>query len=258
MSHSDTHARALRTCSPAAEAVWLSRHVHVCKLGSSFIVLNVARDEYLGVAGSAAQCLSAWLRGWPQLEPPDEVTPAPVSPDEASKVMADLIAQGVLTKREADARKTALPWREPSTASRALDHNNPSSLRIRCSDIIVFLTSLASTAAALRFRSLQSALDSLETRKARQGRYQEFNVERTSDLIAIFRRLRSFTFSGHRRCLFHALALMKFLSHYGIHPNFVMGVKVEPWAAHSWVEYGDYVLDATPEQVRFYHPILIV
>jgi hypothetical protein len=223
MLHSDTHARAPRACPSAAEAVWLSRHVHICQMGSSFIVLNVARDEYLYVTGSAAQCLSAWLLGWPELEPPNEVTPTPVSQDEASTVIADLIAQGVLTKREADARKTMLPWREPSTASRAIDHNNPSSLRIQCSDIIAFLTSLASTAAALRFRSLRSALDSLETRKARHGRYQELDVERTSDLIAIFRRLRSFTFSGHRRCLFHALALMRFLSYYGIYPDFVMG-----------------------------------
>jgi hypothetical protein len=37
-----------------------------------------------------------------------------------------------------------------------------------------------------------------------------------------------------------------------------MGVKVNPWAAHSWVQSGEYVLDGTPEQVRFFTPILVV
>jgi hypothetical protein len=35
-----------------------------------------------------------------------------------------------------------------------------------------------------------------------------------------------------------------------------MGVRIEPWAAHSWVQAGEYVLDGTPEQVRFFTPIL--
>jgi hypothetical protein len=54
------------------------------------------------------------------------------------------------------------------------------------------------------------------------------------------------------------MTLVRFLAHYGVTADFVIGVKLEPWAAHSWVELSDYILDGTPEQARFYQRILVL
>jgi len=237
-----------------AGPVWLSRHVHICRLGARFIVLNVARDEYLSVEGAAAECLSDWLPACP------DVAARPNTPGESQHEagISGLVAQGVLTRSIGDAREVPVTLYGPSTADRALDSNHPGTLRLQTDHVLVFLWSLISTASTLQFGSLQAALNSLAVRKLHTKNEPECGIERAADLIAIFRRLRSVTFAGHRRCLLHAMTLMKFLSHYGIQATFVMGVKVEPWAAHSWVELGCYTLDGTPEQARFYHRILVI
>ena len=167
-------------------------------------------------------------------------------------------AQGVLTPRETDGRD-ATPTRLDSSAPHiALDHNVPRGRGIQWGDIAKFLAAFLSTVWLLRCHSLQNAVEAVATRKAGHGCEPELDAALAADLVAIFRRLRSFTFSSHRRCLFHALVLVNFLSRYGVYPYFVMGVKVDPWAAHSWVQSGEYVLDGTPEQVRFFTPILVV
>jgi hypothetical protein len=237
---------------------WLSRHVHVCKLNSTVIVLDVARDRYLGLTGLVERALADTVPGWPApclaQEAPMRL---PLSRDETSKILRRLIDDGVLTDHESEGKTATPPGFDPSAARVALDHNIPRR-HIRLSDIATFLAACISTAWSLRCRSLHYALEALLARRTRHGTDLAFDVELAADLVPIFRRLRSFTFSAHRRCLFHALTLMKFLSHYGLYPTFVMGVKIDPWAAHSWVQYGEYILDGTPEQVRFYKAILVI
>src|ERR1700748_149947 len=104
----------------ATAAVWLSQQAHICNLGRSFIVLNVERDAYLSVAGSAAQCLRALMPDAPQFESSDAVMSSPdpiceTSFDVCCEQPADapgwtqadveqLVAQGVLTTCRAEAR----------------------------------------------------------------------------------------------------------------------------------------------------------
>ena len=73
-----------------------------------------------------------------------------------------------------------------------------------------------------------------------------------------FHRLRPFAFTAREHCLLHALALVRYLSFHGIDATWFIGVNTQPWRAHSWVQYEDIVLDATPEQVLEYTPILVV
>jgi len=189
-----------------------------------------------------------------------ESSPQPqVTSVELSESISQLIDEGILTSDESRG-KAATPVRFDSASSTiALIPNTPRERRIRIRDIAIFLWACLYAVWLLRCRSLQKALHIVAARKkAAADPDTAVDVSAVADLIAIFRRLRSFTFNAHRRCLFHALALTIFLSHYGVYPQFVMGVKMDPWAAHSWVQMGEYVLDGTPEQVRFFTPILAV
>jgi hypothetical protein len=252
----NAEAYVAHTMSPPYSTLWLSRHVHVCKLNSTIVVLDVARDRYLSLRGSTVQTLAAIVPGWPESNDDEPLNDRCPSAD-TSRSIGHLIAQGVFTPREADGKAATPTQIDSRTASIALNSNVARRRKIRGGDVMNFLLACASTIWLLRCRSLQSAIDALEARKALGGE-RDFDAVLAADLVAIFRRLRSFTFSAHRRCLFHALVLANFLSRYGVYPHFVMGVKVEPWAAHSWVQSGEYVLDGTPEQVRFFTPILAV
>lgn len=76
--------------------------------------------------------------------------------------------------------------------------------------------------------------------------------------VNAFRSLRPYAFAARERCLFHALALTRFIIAHGIDATWVIGVRLRPWGAHSWVQHGEYLLDTTAEAVRDFKPIIAV
>jgi hypothetical protein len=76
--------------------------------------------------------------------------------------------------------------------------------------------------------------------------------------VDLFRQLRPFVFAAEGRCLLHALTLVNFLASYGLYPDWVIGVATQPWDAHSWVQWGNCLLDSNPEKVCKYTPIMVV
>jgi hypothetical protein len=109
---------------------------------------------------------------------------------------------------------------------------------------------------ALRSRTLYSLACEVSARKAATN--ASFDVERTIELVCIFRKLRPFAFEAQDRCLFHALALVRFLARYDSYPTWVIGVRPKPWGAHSWVQQDNLILDGNPEDVCSFTPILAV
>ncbi len=76
--------------------------------------------------------------------------------------------------------------------------------------------------------------------------------------VAAYLRLRPFALTSHDRCLNDSLTLVHFLASQGLFPQWVIGVRVRPFCAHSWVQSGGVVLNDLPERVRAYEPILVV
>jgi hypothetical protein len=108
----------------------------------------------------------------------------------------------------------------------------------------------------LKTRTFETVVrDLCERKNANSGAMDE---ERLIELVSTFRLLRPFAFTAHDRCLFHALALTRFLSYYKLFPTWTIGVRVNPWGAHSWVQHENLILDATPEKVVEFTPILAV
>jgi len=237
--------------------LWLSQHVYLCRLHSTVIALDLARDSYLGIAGPTLETLAAIVPGWPDAEAERPAETAPIC-ENLPESISELIAEGILTIDSSRGKRATPVCFDANIASVALIPNVSRQRHIRIRDIVNFLWACLSTAWLLKCRSLQKAVEVVSHRSGACNQAKEFAISDAADLIAIFRRLRSFTFSAHHRCLFHSLVLVSFLSRYGLHPQFVIGVKVDPWAAHSWVQFGRYVLDGTPEQVRFYTPILAI
>jgi hypothetical protein len=77
-----------------------------------------------------------------------------------------------------------------------------------------------------------------------------------ADLVHVFLLLRPL-YPRPYLCLFDSLGLLHFLAQFRHFPRWIFGVKLEPFAAHCWVQSGDTVLNDTVEVVRQYTPILV-
>jgi hypothetical protein len=60
------------------------------------------------------------------------------------------------------------------------------------------------------------------------------------------------------RCLVRALAVFSACRRSGLRPSLVFGVRIDPFAAHSWVQIGGDVVVGEYEKVRLYTPILVL
>jgi hypothetical protein len=59
-------------------------------------------------------------------------------------------------------------------------------------------------------------------------------------------------------CLRDSLALMEFMAKAGSQATLVFGVKLDPFAAHCWVQSGDMLLNDILDRVERFTPVRIV
>ena len=110
----------------------------------------------------------------------------------------------------------------------------------------------------LRWGSLHRTVHKVETRKLAQARnVAAMDKAVVTDLFEIFRTLRPYYIRPYL-CMFDSLALLHFLARYGVYPQWVYGVKLQPWGAHCWVQAGDLVVNDLVDNVRDYIPIMSI
>jgi hypothetical protein len=234
---------------------WVPPHLRVCPLLASTVLLDLKRNRYFGLGTQETRALSTLALNW------DDVNgnAAEVQRLEPSTAvpMADALIEAGLLSRDAplDGAVSTAPA-DLSGALTSAGHELQSTARLRAAHVASFLVALTWTRRALQSRSLYSI--ACEIRDLKASATHAFDEQRAVELVGIFRRLRPHTFAAKDRCLFHALALVKFLSRHDVFPNWVIGVRARPWGAHSWVQHDKLLLDANPEQVCEYAPILTV
>ena len=117
------------------------------------------------------------------------------------------------------------------------------------------LAELAWTRRALRSRTLYSI--ACEIRDGKVAASGAFDERRAIEMVGSFDGCgRTPSRRGIVAC--HSLALVRFLARHAVFPTWVIGVRAKPWGAHAWVQQGTLLLDASPEQVCEYTPILTV
>jgi len=109
--------------------------------------------------------------------------------------------------------------------------------------------------ASLRRQGLADTVAKLEQRSAACSRSNGTSaVERISRAF-----LRADRFlSPLDQCLPRSIALASTLARQGIAVSLVVGVRLHPFLAHSWVQCGTLLLNDRPDVVRTFTPILVV
>ena len=124
-------------------------------------------------------------------------------------------------------------------------------------DVLEAGRQLVGARSRLKQRAFSINMDELRARKARLGP----DAATPCDPLVGFTKV----FNAARRmvpvkpvCLLDSLALLDFLARRRLSADLVFGVKLNPFAAHCWVQAGDTVLNEAIERVRLHTPILVV
>lgn len=241
---------AVRT-STVTERYYLPRHVYACSLQGGLVFVDLLRNRYFSIGETDSRAIGPHIVNHPVAQnSSDGSLPA------SQSVAARLLQAGLLQRQDSGSRDFAPADVDRAAALLSIEdvYRGPQPAR---DYLLSFAVSCLWARVSLRTRSLHAIACSLKRTKAQDGA-ATFDAEKTASLVYVFRKLRPYAFTSLDQCLFHALALTRFLNHHGQFPTWVIGVRLRPWGAHSWVQHDHWVLDTTPEIVREYVPLLAV
>lgn len=235
---------------------FLAPHVYPCVSGQHVVLMDLERDKYVAVV--PADRLAGWVRGWPvgsspASDPPDSAYGAP------DPLVSQMLAHGMLVT-DPYVGKAAVPVTTVRPQRNLAEFDLDVRGRASAAQLWRFARSCLRAQLSLKLRPIQSIVETVRERKARQGPGDAPAADpaRLRSLVTAFARLRPLFYTLRAACLLDSLTLLHFLSAEGIHPDWVFGVKTEPFDAHCWVQQGEVLLNDAPDRVRQYSPILVV
>jgi hypothetical protein len=238
---------------------WFGPHVYSCRTPAGVVLLDIERGKYLALSNDVVESVADRIHNWPVGAHFVSGARRSSGPG-AQRILSQLLSAKLLTSVPPDSEPRATLSVTLSTKLLAVGTEVRSFIPLRPGHVWNFLCACAWSLAVLRCQPLQRIVCRVKARKAKlASRPSDLELRRTAiELVGVFRCLRPYVFTAHGRCLFHALALVTFLSRYGVPASLVFGVSTLPWRAHSWAQLDDMVLDSSPEVVVELTPILIV
>jgi hypothetical protein len=235
---------------------WMPPHTRVCVTATGAVLLDLKRNRYFGLGYREARSLSTLATNWSSASTSAGHPLEPMPRDDAARLAGALVNAGFLTPVAPADPGPAFTALDSNATLTSVGHELSAAVRLHLHHIVAFLRACSWAKRAVDSRLLYSIACEVAASKAHAP--HAIDLERTIELVCAFRRLRPYTFAAKDQCLFHALALLKFLFHYDIHPIWVVAVRPKPWAAHSWLQLGSFVLDCNPEEICEYTPILAI
>ena len=244
--------RTMKDCE--ALQYWIPPHVRVCAAINGTVILNLKRSRYVSIGIEETRALLALdaCNGMANMVTPSALKPMTRA---SAACMGPALVQAGLLSCEATSlelsSRLAVDMRDTLTAAQ---YALAATLPCRAADVLRFVRACLWAKQATRREMFDVACEIAYVPPASSG----VDLGEVTARTRQFRRLRPFAFAAQNRCLFHALALWKFLSQYHLRTTWVIGVRLRPWSAHSWVQCGNLLLDADIEHVYQYTPILAV
>jgi hypothetical protein len=243
------------------ERYGIAPHIHVCVTCAGSVLLDLKRDKYLGLGREETELLANAVPGWP-----NPSWQCRIGRDENAILRAtnalceSLVADGVLARiAEGKQARVVVALRDMRGEWISIGDELEVRGRMALRHVRNFLSAFGWARYSLARCPFGVVVDEVSAIKRwRERDMDRCDLRKLAAMVDIFRRLRPLAFAAEGRCLLHALTLMRFLSKYQLHPEWVIGVTTQPWAAHSWVQWGSYLLDSNPEKVCGYTPIMMV
>lgn len=224
---------------------FLPHHVHFCWRGDALVFIDLRQDDYILVNDHDTIAFRRLFTNH------DDGLGF-----ELPHTMQGLLGAGLLTM-DRTAGETVAPTKIQLAMEGLIDTDSILHVNLIASHIWHFLAACTTATVRLSWGRLESTVKNVEQRKTHRASLKPFDMARARELTAIFHKLRSF-FPRNYLCLYDSLALIEFLARYDIFPTWVFGVKLEPWAAHCWVQEGPFTFNEGVEEAAHYTPVMVI
>jgi len=236
--------------SEIVSQLFLRKDVHLCVTDNAAVFLDLSRDKYLGLNAES-------------LPPLLELMSASVHDERHVRLLADGLQAQALTTTDPSLGYPLAPLTIELADKPLPVLDSPEQFDIcadvKMRDVLTLLMSYLRATFNLRCHSLRYAIHNAKERKQRLHRESTTsNLDLVKRLVHVFQRIRPLIYTAHNKCILDSATLVEFLAYHDIYPTWVLGVKTGPFRAHSWVQYGQYVLNDNPVETRRYTPILAV
>jgi hypothetical protein len=235
---------------------FLQSHVFLCRAKRHWVILDVRRDKYLCVDRVQLESLGPWIDGWQDAPVPgSELAQRP--PPSGLALANSLLSVGILGEQSHGSKPArATTYAHPASA---LDLEMATSASwFRYLHTLSFFRECARASQELRTERFESIVARVRARKrARPDAARPMDLDAARPLLAVFARLR-LLFPRPYLCLFDSLALIHFLARFDLYPDWVFGVRADPFEAHCWVQAEGVALNDTVERVSSLSPIMVI
>jgi hypothetical protein len=228
----------------------LPNHVYFCTTPQASIFLDVRNDRYTGLQPEQARALPLVIHGWPG-------DPSNIDQRLATQTAEELLERGLLTRDPATGRIAAQVMVSPATEA-VWEWPDVKVPHIRLADVLCVALCHVRAAGMLRIFRFETVVSHVARRKALAGASTERDASKLRHLTAAFLSVRPLLYTSRDRCLLDSLVLVEFLAMHRLFPTWVIGVQPAPFAAHSWVQAGQCVLNNPVRYVRKFTPILTI
>jgi hypothetical protein len=219
----------------------LREGVSHCQVDGSLIFLDLDEDRYFRLSKRLEKMFLAHLcsNGQPEVD------------------VSDLVRQNILTQAlDAEPTSSASVIAAPSLS--AIEHKSPAPT-FDALTLLEVLATICSTQFQLRTRHLNRIIASVVTYRQRMAAHILFppngpQAERLIESAGAFRHARRYV-PIETSCLLDSIAMVKFLARRRLPADLIFGVTHNPFAAHCWVQAGDWVLNDTVGNVAAHTPI---
>lgn len=240
----------------------LAPHSYACETGGYGVFLDLKNDKYTAVAPEDLRTIRATVEGW-TASPTAITQPAAQKPENATSASQDgdviqtLLKEGLLTADASNGKPATLPLLEqPTTSLWEFPRPWPQFGR---RDLWNFISAWAATTVRLRALPIRYVVNRWRKAEIQQRRQSaSFEINKARLLTAIHFVLQPAFYSAKDACLRNSLTMLDFLAKYDVYPQCVFGVKMEPFAAHAWIQHGPVVLTDPIEHVKTFTPIMVV
>lgn len=213
----------------------LTSHLSFCRAGPNVLFLDLNRDRYFRLKSELASRFIA-------LVDDDEVS---------EQAVAELLRIGVI--RTADGPTQIKPAEMLPASSKAAAATEGA---LKPTEVIRALSLEATAYRKLKAGQLHKLIAQLRLDKAGSSAAATLTADFPVRVIRAYE-VAKLIRSPADRCLSRSIALVRRLAHHNFEAQLVIGVRAEPFAAHSWVQTGDVVLNDSPEEVCRFTPIFV-
>lgn len=224
--------------------MFLSKHTFFCFADEHYVFLDLHNDEYMCLGREQTKAFKSLLEGHRPT-------------DDSATVVQALLDKKLFVADESEG-KHPRPLSTPAPETSLITNHDSPRPAIGPAHVYKFFAASATASWNLRWQSIEHTVRQVERRKQqRKGAVLPVDSATITDLFRVFQTLRPY-YPRPYLCLFDSLALLHFLARFDVFPQWIYGVKLEPWGAHCWVQSGDQVVNDIVDNVNGYTPIMSV